>query len=88
MIFTFHVCVDICGEDKMKKKKNLEANEAHFFQLTFNQAHVQKQLPVADQGARAFQRRIFRVVCVGRGGYMQSSTVSSENHFEIDHVIV
>ena len=38
MIFTFHVCVDICGEDKMKKKKNLEANEAHFFQLTFNQA--------------------------------------------------
>ena len=47
MIFTFHVWVDICGEDKMKKKKKkkkLEAKEAHFFQLTFNQAISQNKI--------------------------------------------
>ena len=44
MIFTFHVWVDICGEDKMKKKKKLEANEARFFQLTFNQAISQNKI--------------------------------------------
>ena len=43
MIFTFHVWVDICGEDKMKKKK-FEAKEAHFFQLTFNQAISQNKI--------------------------------------------
>ena len=26
MIFTFHVWVDICGEDKMKKKKKTKKN--------------------------------------------------------------
>ena len=43
MIFMFHVWVDICGEDKMKKKK-FEAKEAHFFQLTFNQAISQNKI--------------------------------------------
>ena len=45
MIVTVHVWVDICGEDKMKKKKKkLEAKEAHFFQLTFNQAISQNKI--------------------------------------------
>ena len=50
--------------------------------------HVpKKQLPLADQGARGFKGEFHGYI--GRaGGYMQNSTVNSDNHLDIGHAEV
>ena len=53
--------------------------------------HVPKnQLPIADQGARAFKGEFQGCTCRGRreGAMCRNSTVSSDSRFEIGRVVV